>query len=481
MSTWHPAYRNGVLAADFRYAAAHLYHHFIDAMTAHLDTVLRMPSYAADEADQASGAALRADLVALHGQTAPEQADDVPDLYFALQRHLEQKHGDAVGLIRVGLSRNDLDMTVYKMNGRQYHLEVFEKLVSLRQLLLNLADTHVNTILIAETHHQPGQPSTVAHYLAAVEEQLTRDTERLQQAYDRMNRSPMGAAALAGSSHPLDRQFTAESLGFTAPVTNTYDAVASADWEFDLVSVAQGLALGLSRFVTDLLAWAASGRYWLGDDLVQGSSIMPQKRNPVSLEHTRTKLSRVAGSASTFFFSSHNIPFTDINDVGPDIQGALTSQHKQLLGALNLLDACLKGGNFVVEKLQQLAAATDTTATELADVLARDHGLSFPAAHKVSAQLVRNMSQQGRPLTTATPADIQAAGGPQLSAHEVTAALDPAAFVGRRSGLGGPAPEVMTALLARARQRLNADAEALRERQGALGRAKAQLRGSERE
>ncbi len=481
MSTWHPAYRNGVLAADFRYAAEHLYHHFIDAMTAHLDTVLRMPSYAGDAATQAKGSALRADLVALHDQCAPAQADDVPDLYFALQRKLEDKHGDAVGLIRVGLSRNDLDMTVYKMNGREYHLEVGDKLLELREQLLGMAESHVNTILIAETHHQPGQPSTVAHYLAAVEEQLARDSERLKQALDRMNRSPMGAAALAGSSHPLDRHYTAASLAFDAPVANTYDAVASADWEFDLVSVAQSVALGLSRFVTDLLAWAAAGRYRLGDDLVQGSSIMPQKRNPVSLEHTRTKLSRVAGAASMFFFSSHNIPFTDINDVGPDIQGALTSQHRQLLGALNLLDACLKGGNFDVERLEALAAATDTTATELADVLARDHGLSFPAAHSVSARLVKSMGQQGRPLTSATPADIEAAGGPRLSAHEVTAALDPAAFVRRRSGLGGPAPEVMTTQLARARQRLETDAAALRERKGALGRAKAQLRGSERE
>jgi len=480
LSTWHPAYRDGVLAADYRFAAEHLLHHFVDAMTAHLDTVLLMPAYGA-EAVQAEGASLRRDLVALHQSPAPQQADDVPDLYFALQRELEAQHGDSVGLIRVGLSRNDLDMTVYKMNGRSYHLAVGQRLLQLRELLLGKAQEHVDTILIAETHHQPGQPTTVAHYLAAVEEQLTRDSDRLLAAYDRMNTSPLGAAALAGSSHPLDREFTARRLGFAAPVANTYDAVASADWEFDVVSVAQSVALGLGRLVTDMLAWAASGRYRLADDLVQGSSIMPQKRNPVSLEHARTKFSRAVGAAGMFYFSSHNIPFTDLNDFGPDIQGALAAQHRQLVGALDLLAACLEHGDFDTDTLARLAAATDTTATELADVLARGHGLSFPAAHGVAARLVRLMNEQGRPLTTARPADLEAAGGPALPAEEVTAALDPAAFVRRRAGLGMPAPEVMTTQLARARERLAADSTALRGRQGALVRATAQLRGSERE
>lgn len=480
MNTWHPAYRDGVLAADYRFAAEHLLHHFVDAMTAHLDTVLRLPAYAAPDV-QAEGAALRRSLVALHDLAAPEQAADVPDLYFALQRTLEAQHGDAVGLIRVGLSRNDLDMTVYKMNARTYHLAVGARLLALRELLLDKAEAHVETVLIAETHHQPAQPTTVAHYLGAIEEQLARDSDRLQAAYDRMNLSPLGAAALAGTSHPLDRQFTAQRLGFTAPVANTYDAVASADWEFDLVSVAQSVALGLGRLVTDMLAWAASGRYRLADDLVQGSSIMPQKRNPVSLEHARTKLSRVVGAASMFYFSSHNIPFTDLNDFGPDMQGGLTTQHRQLKGALDLLAACLAGGDFETRRLGELAAATDTTATELADVLAREHGLSFPAAHGVAARLVKLMFDQGRPLTTASPADLAAAGGPQLTAAEVTAALDPAAFVRRRAGYGMPAPEVMTPQLARARERLHADSAALREREGALHRATAQLRRTERE
>ncbi|HRP47197.1 MAG TPA: lyase family protein, partial [Trueperaceae bacterium] len=310
--SWHPAYRKQVLEPDFQHAATHLSHHFIDAMTAHLDTVMRLPAYAG-EADQAAGAKVRAALVALHDASRPEQADDVPDYYFALQRKLEAALGEAVGLIRVGLSRNDLDMTVYKMHGRASLLDTGERLLELRRLLIEKANAHVATVLIAQTHHQPGQPTTVAHYLGAVEDQLSRDSQRLEQAYTRMNTSPLGAAALAGSSHPLDREFTAARLGFDAPVGNTYDAVASADWQFDIVSLAQSVALGLGRFVNDLLSWAASGWYRLEDSLVQGSSIMPQKRNPVSLEHARTRFSRVLGAAGMVTYSHHNIPFTDLN------------------------------------------------------------------------------------------------------------------------------------------------------------------------
>src|SRR5690606_7256032 len=202
-----------VLALDYRFAGEHLLHHFIDAMTAHLDAVLALPAHAAP-AVRERGAALRAGLVALHEEPVPVQADDVPDLHFPLQRVLEARYGDAVGLIRLGLSRNDLDMTVYKMHGRELLLDVGLRLAEVRRLLLDRARSHLDTVLIAQTHHRPGQPTTVAHYLSAVEDMLARDSERALQAYARMNRCPLGAAALAGTSHPLDRRATAAALGF---------------------------------------------------------------------------------------------------------------------------------------------------------------------------------------------------------------------------------------------------------------------------
>ncbi len=480
--TWHRSYRERVLEPDYVFASRHLLPHFLGALCAHLSTVERL--------DVARGADARGEIAALHealgelfDQPLPAQDPDVPDAFFAIQRGLEARLGSAhpVGWLRLGLSRNDLDMTVYKMRGRELTLETGEQLVILRRALLERAEANVETVLIAHTHHQPGQPTTVAHYLAAVESLLARDGERLEGAYRRLNRCPLGSAALAGSSHPLDRAFTASLLGFDGPVENTYDAVASSDWEVEVVSVAQSAALNLSRFVCDLLSWTALGMYRLDEGLVQGSSIMPQKRNPVALEHARTRFSRALGAAQMVLYSSHNIPYADLNDFGPDVQGALQAQHIQLSGGLELLHACLAGGDFDRQALERAAHQTDTTATELADELVRDSALSFPDAHAVVGRLVKRMHAEGRPLTQATPEDLAAAGGPPMDEGVLRTALDPAAFVRRRAGVGGPAPEAMTGQLERARSRLAEDEASLQHHRDVLANARAKLRAHGKE
>ncbi|HKI56709.1 MAG TPA: hypothetical protein VKB31_06105, partial [Trueperaceae bacterium] len=233
-----------------------------------------------------------------------------------------------------------------------------------------------------------------------------------------------------------------------------------------------------SRFVCDLLAWAGTGWYRLGDDLVQGSSIMPQKRNPVALEHARTRFSRALGAAQMVLYSSHNIPYADLNDFGPDVQGALQMQHVQLTGGIDLLLACLRGGAFDEDRLRQAAAVTDTTATELADELVRGAHLAFPDAHALVARLVTRLQESGRTLAQATPGDIAALGGPDLTPEALRDALDPDAFVRRRDGPGGPAPAAMAAHLERARERLAEDARVLEGRRQALSRAGDSLRAS---
>ncbi len=475
---WHPSYRGRVLEPDYAFAGRHLVPHFLHAICAHLEAVSRLPVAAGEEARQEI-AALHEALYALERAPLPVQGVDVPDAYFAIQRELEAKLGaHAVSWLRIGLSRNDLDMTVYKMRARELLLATGEQLLTLRRALLEKAGGHLETVLIAQTHHQPGHPTTVAHYLAAVEALVARDSERLLGAYARLNRCPLGAAALAGSSHPLDRALTAELLGFDGPVEITYDAVASSDWEVDVVGVAQSVALSLSRLVCDLLAWAGVGWFRLPDDLVQGSSIMPQKRNPVALEHARTRFSRALGAAQMVLYSSHNIPYADLNDFGPDVQGALQMQHAQLTGGIELLLACLRGGAFDEERLRQVAAVTDTTATELADELVRGARLPFPEAHALVARLLTQLHEGGRTLAQATPEDVRALGGPSLEPEELRDALDPGAFVRRRHGPGGPAPAAMAAYLDRARQRLELDVQALEGRRDALTRAGDTLRAS---
>jgi len=449
--SWHPSYRSWVLAGDYDFAERHLKGHFLDALVAHARTVAALPSAAAHQDELA---ALEAGLQRLRQATLPPQGDDCPDLYFALQRVLEQDVGArALGWLRLGLSRNDLDMTVYVLRARETSLQRLQALLALNTALLDLAEAHADTLMIAATHHQPGQPTTLGHYLTAQAAAVERDVQRSLEALTRLDRCPLGAAALAGSSHPLDRHASAARLGFREPVTSTYDAVAAADWQVDIAAVAQSVALTTSRLLCDLIAWASAGVLVLDDGLVQGSSIMPQKRNPVALEHARTRCSRALGVAQAVALPSHNIPFGDLNDFGPDAQGALQSLHQLLLGALELTSACLRGSRFDGAALARQVAATDTTATELADELVRTVGCSFPEAHRWVAALLAHMASAQRPFSTAEPADLQAVGAPALPAETLRAALSPRAFVERRAGLGGPAPEAVRAHLAALRER----------------------------
>ncbi|HEX7022717.1 MAG TPA: argininosuccinate lyase [Trueperaceae bacterium] len=473
--SWHASYRERVLAPDYRFAGTYLLGHLLDSLTAHVRTVARLPSTQNEEA-QHDIARLNAALLALHDQPLPPYRPEVPDAYFALNQKLEAALGSRpVGYLRMGLSRNDLDMTVYKMRAREVLLNIASQLLALRYALLAHAQAQTDTVLIAHTHHQPGQPITVAHYLCAIDNVVARDQERLFAAYARLNTCPLGAAALAGSSHPLDRPYTAMLLGFDAPVDNTYDAVASSDWQVEVVGVSQSCALNLSRFVCDLLSWVSQGTYRLGDGLVQGSSIMPQKRNPVALEHARTRFSRAIGAAQMVLYSSHNIPYGDLNDFGPDVQGALQTQYLQLSGGLALLSASLEEGRFDTEVLEDFARATDTTATELADELVRRCGLSFQEAHALVGRLVARANERGDKLQQLTPEDVSALGGPPLDIEILKDALDPHAFVRRRTGYGGPAPEVVHEQLTRARSRLNQDLAWVQGTRDGLDRARQKL------
>ncbi|MBA2665483.1 MAG: argininosuccinate lyase [Trueperaceae bacterium] len=437
--TWHAAYRERVLEPDYTFASRHLKDHLIDALVAHVRTVAELPA-----ARERGGVvdALEGALVRVRSAPTPPYAPTVPDLYYAVQHVVAESVGEeALGWLRLGLSRNDLDMTIYKLRAREVTLATIRGLLAVQAALLDQADAHVDSVMVAYTHHQPGQPTTVAHYLAAVASVVERDVERALQAFARLDTSPMGAAALAGSSHGLDRDLTARLLGFAGPVVSTYDAVAASDWQIDVANVAVSVSITMSRLVCDLVAWSSQGLLRVGDGLTQGSSIMPQKRNPVALEHARTRFSRALGAAQSIVLSSHNIPFGDLNDFGPDVQGSLQTLHNQLSGGLALVQVCLAESTFDDDALTRSLERTNTTATELADELVRIGGCPFQDAHRWVGALVARMANEDRPFALAEPADLIAVGGPTLHPDVLRDAVSPHAFVARRTGLGGPAPE----------------------------------------
>ncbi|GGR29354.1 argininosuccinate lyase [Deinococcus ruber] len=464
---WHPVYLSAVLEPDYAYARAHLLPQFLDALTAHALGRLRVGTRHAQEAVNG--------IRALQHFQPPVYDAGMEDLFFLLDRELAAASPLGAGALRTALSRNDLDMTVYRLSARASLLRAAQELSDLRRTLLTLAAAESTTIMIAYSHHQPAQPITLGHYLAAVENGLSRDSARLHAAMNRLNRSPLGAVALAGSSHALDRDYTAQLLAFDGPIENTYDAVSTGDWQLEIAGAVSTCAVTLSRVLYDLLNWASQGLLSLADGLVQGSSVMPQKRNPVALEHARTRFSKALGYAQAVVYSNHNTPFGDINDPGTDIQEPLHLLWQDFSQGVRLLDVSL--ANLYIERdlWNTQAEHSDVTLTELADTLARQSG-DFRAAHDSAQKLLGSLRAQGRELRSATDDDLKALGI-DVPAGTVQDALNPRSFIERRTTFGGPAPAPMQVYFTQATARLEHDTQTERTWKERFAASRALLRG----
>src|SRR5436190_11306434 len=267
-------------------------------------------------------------------------------------------HEDAHGRLHTARSRNDIDMTMYRMRQREFILALVGATFDLRRALLALAERHVDTIFAVHTHTQRAQPTTVAHYMLAVVEQLERDGSRLKAAYERTNRNPLGACAITGTGFPIDRQLTAELLGFCGPTGNTYGSIATVDYLLESTAAASVLLTGVGRFVQDLLLWCTAEFDYLrlGDGYVQCSSIMPQKRNPVALEHARALGSKALGQAQAIVLTVHNTPFGDIVDTEDDLQPLVFSMFRDATRAVRLVAAAMASAEFDAAGLEARAA-----------------------------------------------------------------------------------------------------------------------------
>ena len=385
------------------------------------------------------------------------------DLFFYVERLIVAACGeDVAGRLHTARSRNDIDMTMYRMRQREYVLELAGASLELRRVLLELVGRHHGTIFTVHTHTQRAQPTTVAHYLLAVVEQLERDQSRLMSAYDRTNRSPLGACAITGTGFPIDRQLTSDLLGFAGPTGNTYGSIATVDYLLESVSAAAVLLAGLGRFVQDLLLWSTAEFHYLrlGDGFVQSSSIMPQKRNPVAIEHARAICSKAFGEAQAIVTSVHNTPFGDIVDTEDDLQPLVFAMFRDATRVLKLVAAALATAEFDAGELEARAADGWTTLTELADTLVRDHGLPFRTAHAIAGRLMAlRQDSPARPLSELLAEASREVVGAPLAYSETALAeiLSPCHFVAVRGTLGGPAPEETTRAAGASCRQLEAD------------------------
>jgi argininosuccinate lyase len=396
------------------------------------------------------------------------------DLFFFIERLIEKAAGEDIsGRLHTARSRNDIAMTMYRIWQREFIAAVAAGVLELRAALIDLAARHRDTVYGAHTHTQPAQPTTVAH--------LERDTARLAAAYESTNHNPLGACAITGTGFPIDRRRTGELLGFSAPTCNTYGSIATVDYLLESVAATSILLIGLGRVIQDLLLWCTMefGYLRLGDGFVQGSSIMPQKRNPVALEHARAITSKAVGQAQAIATAVHNTPFGDIVDTEDDLQPLVASMFRDATRAVTLVAAAMRGADFDAARLASRAGEGGTTLTELADTLVRDHGLPFRSAHAIAAMLLKARTEDPQAsLADALAKASHAVLGQTLSYTEaqLQMIMSPRHFVLVRTTYGGPAPEETKRALGVSQNLLTRDQEAWQARRNHLATADHLLR-----
>ena len=466
----HPEYRRFVLEPAYLEAQRLLFPHMLAANEAH---TLMLAETGIIPRDQAA-ALLRANReVERAGPEAFPYSEAVEDLFFAIEGQLIDRAGaEAGGNLQIARSRNDLDAVMARQMVRERLIALQDQVFVVRAALLDLIADHHETLMPGVTHTQPAQPTTLAHHLLGVLGPFERDSERLAQAWARVNRSPLGVAAFTTTSFPIDRDLTARLLGFDGLVENGYDAIGASDYMLEVTGALANMAVSISRFAHDLLIWsrAEASVLRIGDAFVQISSIMPQKRNPVVFEHIRARTGYVIGDAATVAAVAHSSAFGDTVDVEDPVYVPLARCCDSASAVLGLLAAVLPTCEFDVDLLAARAGEGHVTTTALADMLVKERGMPFRAAHHVVSSLVRASLRTGVPITAGqvTLAASKEAGRQiDVDAAFVKRALDPWAMVRDRTIPGGPAPEATRDAASRSRALLERDrsaASARRER-----------------
>lgn len=392
--------------------------------------------------------------------TNKQYTGNFEDLFFEVEHQMIQSEGDAVGNIHIARSRNDMGITIYRMVLRKKILALLDQLLFLKESLCQKANEHIETIMIGYTHTQQAQTTTLAHYLKAFIDKLDRDIERVNHLYAHVNQSPMGAAALTTTGFPIDRNQIAEDLAFDSLIDNSWDAVAGADYLAESASVVQIVALNIGRLAQDFLLWATQefSGIRLSNGFVQISSIMPQKRNPVGVEHTRSLASSIVGDANTVLQMIHNTPFGDIVDTEDDLQPYLWRAFDKMTLLATMVGEYTSKMAVNKEILLERAKKSYSNITELADVLVRNENISFRQSHEVVAALIKQENKEDirelsylalqRIFKEKIKEDLKTSKGDFLTA------LCPKNFISVRKIQGSPAKEIMAQALEESTQLL---------------------------
>ena len=361
------------------------------------------------------------------------------DIHMNVESRLKEIIGEPAGRLHTGRSRNDQVATDFKLWVRDQFDAAEAGLIALIQALLGQAEAGADWVMPGFTHLQTAQPVTWGHHMMAYVEMFGRDLSRVRDARKRMNESPLGAAALAGTSFPIDRHMTAKALGFDRPSANSLDAVSDRDFALDFLSVASITAMHLSRFAEELVIWSSAQFRFvtLSDRFSTGSSIMPQKKNPDAAELIRAKVGRIYGANTGLMMVMKGLPLAYSKDMQEDKEQVFDAADSWML-AMAAMEGMVKDMTANCDSLKAAAGSGFSTATDLADWLVRVLGMPFRDAHHVTGTLVALAESKGCDLPDLTLEDMKSAH--EHITAEVFDVLGVQNSVDSRMSYGGTAP-----------------------------------------
>lgn len=376
----------------------------------------------------------------------------VEDIHMAVENYVTSKIGPEAGFMHTAKSRNDQVATDLKIALKEEIKEIKKELLLFIHIITQMAEEHLDTIMVGYTHLQHAQPTTFAHHLISYAHALKRDYGRLQDVYKRMDLCPLGSAALTTTSFPINRDRTAELLGFSGPMENSIDGVSSRDFMAETVFALTLLGTTLSKISEELIIWSSYEFQMveLGDEFSSTSSIMPQKKNPDVAEIIRAKTALLNGELVTILTIIKSLPQSynrDLQEVTPHLWNATDT----LNSALKITREMLSSAEFKGARGEELARANFSAATELADLMVKDAGLPFRIAHQIvgraiSTALDKGMKAEDIDAQFLDEISQEITGKPlQIDENIVKKALDPVEIIKSRKVKGGPAPDMVKA------------------------------------
>jgi argininosuccinate lyase len=392
------------------------------------------------------------------------------DMYSYVERYLIKKLGPEVGgRLHTARSRNDLHTTTWRIVLREKLITVMNSLVSLRNTVSNLAAEHAVTVMPGYTHSQHAQPITLGYYMLTVSDLLARDYNRLKAALAQSDRCPLGSGALTTTGFPIDREGTAAALGFQELVEVAYDGVSCRDDVHESAASLAILMTNLSRLAFDLQNWNTMeyGFIELSDSYSAVSSIMPQKKNPHPLEHIKSAAAHVTGSLTTVLACTKNTSLSDVNDGVSAINAPVLEASERTSVMLDLINGVLGTLTVHPEVMLRSSAIGFGTATELADVIVRETGLSFRIAHNIVGRVVVKTLEAGKNATDITVDDLEESSQElfgkslDIKPQVIHEALDPTLNVQVRTVIGGTNPENVRNMVSERKKQLNIDIKEL--------------------